>query len=86
MGRGLAKMEYTGFRQDMNEARERFDEAALMITKALETGVIEGDGPVLPAATRRAAPQAVALVQGPHLLGGHVARLGRCRRRARRRA
>ena len=29
MGRGLAKMEYTGFRQDMNEARERFDEAAL---------------------------------------------------------
>jgi alkanesulfonate monooxygenase SsuD/methylene tetrahydromethanopterin reductase-like flavin-dependent oxidoreductase (luciferase family) len=48
MGRGLAKMEYTGFRQDMNEARERFDEAALMITKALETGVIEGDGPFYP--------------------------------------
>ena len=48
MGRGLAKMEYTGFRQDMNEARERFDEAALMITTALETGVIEGDGPYYP--------------------------------------
>jgi alkanesulfonate monooxygenase SsuD/methylene tetrahydromethanopterin reductase-like flavin-dependent oxidoreductase (luciferase family) len=48
MGRGLAKMEYTGFRQDMNEARERFDEAALMITKALETGVIEGNGPFYP--------------------------------------
>ncbi len=48
MGRGLAKMEYTGFRQDMNEARERFDEAALMITTAIETGVIEGDGPYYP--------------------------------------
>src|SRR3954469_3294609 len=45
MGRGLARMEYTGFRQDMNEARERFDEAALMITNAIETGVIEGNGP-----------------------------------------
>jgi len=48
MGRGLARMEYRGFRQDMNEARERFDEAALMITRALETGVIEGDGPFYP--------------------------------------
>ena len=48
MGRGLARMEYTGFRQDMNEARDRFDEAAAMITKAIETGVIEGDGPYYP--------------------------------------
>ena len=28
MGRGLARMEYAGFRQDMNEARERSDEGA----------------------------------------------------------
>jgi len=48
MGRGLARMEYRGFRQDMNEARERFDEAASMITNALETGVIENDGPFYP--------------------------------------
>lgn len=48
VGRGLAKMEYTGFRQDMNEARERFDESARMIVGALETGVIEGDGPFYP--------------------------------------
>jgi alkanesulfonate monooxygenase SsuD/methylene tetrahydromethanopterin reductase-like flavin-dependent oxidoreductase (luciferase family) len=48
MGRGLAKMEYKGFGKDMNEARERFDEAARMITEALETGVIEGDGPFYP--------------------------------------
>src|SRR3954470_5215170 len=44
MGRGLAKMEYRGFRQDMNEARERFDEAAALILGALETGEIQGDG------------------------------------------
>src|SRR5215211_605663 len=48
MGRGLAKMEYRGFRQDMNEARERFDESARMILDALETGVIEGEGPFYP--------------------------------------
>lgn len=45
MGRGLARREYAGFRMDMNEARARFDEAARMILKALETGWIEGDGP-----------------------------------------
>ena len=44
MGRGLAKMEYAGFGIDMNEARERFDEAAPMIIKGLETGFVEGDG------------------------------------------
>ena len=40
---------------------------------------------VLPAAPRRAAAAALALVQGPHLLGGDVAGLRRRRRRARRR-
>lgn len=44
-GRGLSKKEYRGFRQDMNEARGRFDEAAEMVLRALETGVCEGDGP-----------------------------------------
>ena len=44
MGRGLAKMEYEGFRQDMNESRERFDEAAAMILAALESGEMKGDG------------------------------------------
>lgn len=48
MGRGLAKMEYDGFRLDMNEARERFDEAAILITNALETGIAEGPGPFYP--------------------------------------
>ena len=43
-GRGLAPREYRAFRVDMNESRERFDEAAAMIVEALETGVMEGDG------------------------------------------
>jgi alkanesulfonate monooxygenase SsuD/methylene tetrahydromethanopterin reductase-like flavin-dependent oxidoreductase (luciferase family) len=44
VGRGLAKMEYEGFRQDMNESRERFDEALDLIMRALESGYAEGDG------------------------------------------
>ena len=44
IGRGLAKREYDGFGIDMNEARDRFDEAAEMIIRGLETGIVEGDG------------------------------------------
>jgi alkanesulfonate monooxygenase SsuD/methylene tetrahydromethanopterin reductase-like flavin-dependent oxidoreductase (luciferase family) len=46
MGRGLAKMEYEGFRVDMNEARERFDEAAQIIVRGLETGYVEADSAI----------------------------------------
>jgi alkanesulfonate monooxygenase SsuD/methylene tetrahydromethanopterin reductase-like flavin-dependent oxidoreductase (luciferase family) len=45
MGRGLARREFEAFRVSMDESRGRFDEAAPMIIKALETGFIEGDGP-----------------------------------------
>ncbi len=48
IGRGLARREYDTFSVDMNEARERFNEAAEMIFRALETGVIEGNGPHYP--------------------------------------
>lgn len=48
MARGLAKREYIGFRQELEESRERFDEAAEMICDAIETGVIEGDGKYYP--------------------------------------
>lgn len=47
-GRGLAKREYDGFRVDMNEARELFDESAAMVIKALEKGVCENEGPHFP--------------------------------------
>lgn len=45
MGRGLSPMEYEGFRQDLNESRERFDESAAMILAALDSGEMTGDGP-----------------------------------------
>ena len=44
IGRGLALREYETFGIDMNEARDRFDEAAEIIIEALETGVMEADG------------------------------------------
>ena len=49
MGRGLSRREYAPFRGiEMDESRERFDEAAPMILEALETGFIEGSGPYYP--------------------------------------
>jgi alkanesulfonate monooxygenase SsuD/methylene tetrahydromethanopterin reductase-like flavin-dependent oxidoreductase (luciferase family) len=45
IGRGLARREFEAFRGTMNESRERFDEAAEMILRALRTGFMEGDGP-----------------------------------------
>src|SRR5579875_524381 len=48
LGRGLSRREYEPFRIPMDEARERFDEAAAMIFEAVESGVIEGRGPFYP--------------------------------------
>ena len=49
MGRGLSRREFAPFRGvEMAESRERFDEASMMIVKALETGFIEGDGAFYP--------------------------------------
>jgi alkanesulfonate monooxygenase SsuD/methylene tetrahydromethanopterin reductase-like flavin-dependent oxidoreductase (luciferase family) len=50
LGRGLARREYAGFGIDMGTSRDRFDEAARMILDALDSGVIEGDGPYYPQA------------------------------------
>jgi alkanesulfonate monooxygenase SsuD/methylene tetrahydromethanopterin reductase-like flavin-dependent oxidoreductase (luciferase family) len=44
IGRGLARCEYEGFGINMEESRARFDESAVMIKIALETGFMEGDG------------------------------------------
>jgi len=48
LGRGLSRIEYGHFGIDMGESRDRFDEAAHMVIDALETGVIEGEGPFYP--------------------------------------
>jgi alkanesulfonate monooxygenase SsuD/methylene tetrahydromethanopterin reductase-like flavin-dependent oxidoreductase (luciferase family) len=43
MGRGAARREFKGFRVDLGESREMFDEAALIIMRGLETGIVEAD-------------------------------------------
>ena len=48
MGRGLSRKEFAPFGVPLDETRERFDESAAMIIKAIQTGVIEGDGPFYP--------------------------------------
>ena len=48
LGRGLARREFAAFRKNMDESRERFDEAAPMIVNALKTGFIEGNGRFYP--------------------------------------
>jgi len=48
MGRGLARREFTAFRQSMSESRDRFDEAAAMVLRGLASGFVEGSGPYYP--------------------------------------
>src|SRR5499427_3504841 len=42
LGRGLARVEYDGFRIDQNEGRQRFVEYAQLVLHGLEKGYIEG--------------------------------------------
>ncbi|MEA2626863.1 MAG: hypothetical protein QOD06_2908, partial [Candidatus Binatota bacterium] len=42
IGRGLARIEYEGFRLDQNEGRKLFVEHAELVLNALETGYMEG--------------------------------------------
>ena len=58
IGRGLATVEFDGFRIDMNESRDRFVESAQVILESLETGIIKGDGPhyKIPARALRPVP------------------------------
>lgn len=44
IGRGLSRIEYGKMGVDMSESRERFDEAAEIILRGLETGVLSADG------------------------------------------
>lgn len=44
LARGLSRREYKGFRVDLANAREMFDEAAQIVLNGLETGFVEGDG------------------------------------------
>jgi alkanesulfonate monooxygenase SsuD/methylene tetrahydromethanopterin reductase-like flavin-dependent oxidoreductase (luciferase family) len=57
-GRGLSRREYASFGIPMDEARARFDEGTALVLRALDTGVIEADGPIFhqPRATLRPRP------------------------------
>ncbi|HVV11886.1 LLM class flavin-dependent oxidoreductase [Amycolatopsis sp.] len=44
VGRGLARVEYEGFKVDLDDSRERFSEAAQMLIDGLDSGVIEHEG------------------------------------------
>ena len=47
IGRGLARVEFEGFRLDMSESRARFTESAEMILDGLEKGYCEYDGEII---------------------------------------
>ena len=65
MGRGLSRREYAPFREiEMDESRERFDEAAPMILDALETGFIEGSGPFYPQSRTELRPRPTRTFKG----------------------
>ena len=65
MGRGLSRREFEGFAGiEMAESRARFDESSMMIVDALETGFIEGEGPLYPQVRREIRPRPIASFQG----------------------
>lgn len=47
IGRGLARVEYDGFRLDMNVSRQHFTESAEAILNGLEQGYVEYDGDII---------------------------------------
>lgn len=57
IGRGLARVEYEGFGVDMDDSRERFNEAAQMLLDGLENGAIEHDGKHFQQVRREIFPQ-----------------------------
>ena len=60
IGRGLGRVEFEGFRVDMNESRQRFVEYAQYVLEGLERGYVEYDGEFVssPAATFAPPPSA----------------------------
>ncbi|MDH3683675.1 MAG: LLM class flavin-dependent oxidoreductase [Acidimicrobiia bacterium] len=47
IGRGLARLEYDGFRVDRNNSRERFIEYAEVLLNGLERGYVDYDGEII---------------------------------------
>lgn len=57
IGRGLGRVEFEGFRVDMNESRERFVECAEMVLEGLEHGYCEYDGKFIKQPKARIRPE-----------------------------
>lgn len=74
MGRGLARVEYDGFRIDQNAGRERFVEHAELVLNALENGYMEG-GDTTQQPRRDIRPLSPALVPGSHVCSGGIPRI-----------
>ncbi|WP_162248505.1 LLM class flavin-dependent oxidoreductase [Microbacterium sp. Root61] len=60
MGRGLSRKEFEPFGVPLDETRERFDESAAMVVKAIQSGFIEGDGPFYPQSRTQLKPGPLA--------------------------
>ena len=57
IGRGLGRVEFEGFRVDMNESRDRFIESAEMVLDGLEQGYCEYDGQYIKQPKARIRPE-----------------------------
>ena len=64
IGRGLARIEYDGFRVDMNTSRERLVEYARLVLEALETGEMEYDNQFGTQPRRQIRPRAAHSFKG----------------------
>jgi alkanesulfonate monooxygenase SsuD/methylene tetrahydromethanopterin reductase-like flavin-dependent oxidoreductase (luciferase family) len=64
LGRGLGRVEFEGFRVPMEESRERFVEAAGMVLRGLEQGVVEHQGRFVQQPRRALRPAPFASFRG----------------------
>ena len=64
IGRGLARVEFEGFRLDMSQSRARFTESAEMILDGLEKGYCEYDGEIIKQPRRDIRPAPFKSFQG----------------------
>ncbi len=83
MGRGAARREFNGFRKDLADSRELFDEAALIIMDGLETGTSRPIPSTSSSPHVKSARARKNWSARPHADGLDVALLGRGRRRLR---
>lgn len=70
LGRGLAKIEFDGFRVPLEESRGRFTEYARHILSSLESGVFECDGDFVQVPERDLRPRPIGSFNGRTYIAG----------------